>query len=126
MSYQTPRAQATGLGTAHSGTHHWWVQRLSSIALIPLTVLFVPPFAGALGQGHAAVVALYASPFHALVAILMIAVAFQHLHQGLQVVIQDYVHHKGWLTAALTGAWMLSGAAGLAGVFAVLKIAFAG
>jgi succinate dehydrogenase / fumarate reductase membrane anchor subunit len=126
MSFRTPRATASGLGTAHSGTHHWWHQRLSSIALIPLTILFVIPFAGALGQGHEAVVALYANPFHALVAILMIGVTFHHLHQGLQVVIQDYVHHKGWLTASLTGAWMICGAAGLAGIFAVLKIAFAG
>lgn len=126
MSFRTPRARATGLGTAHSGTHHWWAQRLTSIALIPLSILFVIPFAGALGQGHEAVIALYANPFHAIVAILMIAVTFQHLHQGLQVVIQDYVHDKGWLTACLTGAWMLCGAAGLAGIFAVLKIAFAG
>lgn len=126
MSFRTPRARATGLGTAHAGTHHWWLQRLSSIALIPLTVLFIFPFAGALGQGHAAVLTLYANPFHAIVAILMVAVTFQHLHQGLQVVIQDYVPHKGWLTALMTGAWMLCGAAGLAGIFAILKIAFAG
>ena len=124
MSFRTPRANATGLGTAHAGTHHWWMQRLSSIALVPLTILFIIPFAGALGDGHAAVLALYANPFHAIVAILMIAVTFQHLHQGLQVVIQDYVHHTGWLTASLTIAWMLCGAAALAGIFAVLKIAF--
>ncbi|MEM1383585.1 MAG: succinate dehydrogenase, hydrophobic membrane anchor protein [Pseudomonadota bacterium] len=126
MGYKTPRATASGLGSAHDGSHHWWVQRLSSIALIPLTILFVFPFAGALGGSHADVVAVYSNPFHAIVAVLFVGVTFQHLQQGLQVVIEDYVHHKGWLVALLMGNWMFCGAFGLAGVFAVLKIAFTG
>lgn len=126
MGYRTARATATGLGSAHEGTHHWWVQRLSSIALIPLTLLFVVPFGRALGSPHEAVVALYAQPFTAIVAVLMVAVTFYHHHQGLQVVIQDYVHSKGWLALGLALNWLVCGAAGLAGIFAVLKIAFAG
>ena len=124
MSYLTPRSRVTGLGAAHGGTHHWWTQRLSSVALIPLTVLFVVPFAGALGEGYAAVRAVYAAPFNAIVAALFLAVTFHHLAQGLQVVIEDYVHAKKWRTGLLIANTMFCAAAGFAGVFAVLKIAF--
>lgn len=126
MTYLTPRRRATGLGSAGTGVHHWWTQRLSSIALIPLTVLFVVPFAQALGDGHEAVVALYAQPFHAIVAVLFVAVTFHHHAQGLQVVIEDYVHHKAWRTGLLVANTLICGVLGLAGVFAILKIAFTG
>ncbi len=126
MTYRTPRARVSGLGSAGQGTHHWWLQRISALALIPLTVLFIVPFAGALGGEHDAVLALYARPFHALVAVLFIAVAFRHLALGLQVVVEDYVHAKTWRTGLLVGNTMFCFAFGLAGIFAVLKIAFAG
>lgn len=124
MSFRTAKARVTGLGTAHGGTHHWWTHRLTSVALIPLTILFVVPFAGVLGEGYEAVRALYANPFHAVVAALMIAVTFHHLAQGLQVVVEDYVHAKGWRTGLLIANSLFCAAAGFAGVFAVLKIAF--
>lgn len=124
--FRTPRARVSGLGTAHGGTHHWWSMRLSSVALIPLTPLFVIPFARALGAGHDAVMATYTNPFHALVAILFIAVGIHHLMQGLQTVIEDYVSAKGWRTGLLLGNTLVCAALGLMGVFAVLKIAFTG
>ena len=123
MSFRTAKARVTGLGAAHGGTHHWWTQRLSSIALVPLTLLFIVPFAQVVGEGHAAVTALYAHPFHAIVAALFLAVTFHHLAQGLQVVVEDYVHHRGWRTGLLIGNALFCAAAGFAGVFAVLKIA---
>ncbi|MGF1500934.1 MAG: succinate dehydrogenase, hydrophobic membrane anchor protein [Paracoccaceae bacterium] len=126
MSFRTAKARVTGLGSAGEGTHHWWVQRVSSIALIPLTLFFVPHFAGVLGEGHEAVQALYAKPFHAIVAALFMAVTFHHLQQGLQVVIEDYVHAKGWRTSLLLGNTFLCAVAGFASVFAILKLAFAG
>lgn len=124
MAYRTPRARVSGLGAAGSGAHHWWQLRVSSVALVPLTILFVIPFARALGRSHAEVLAIYASPWNALVAVLFIAVAFHHLMQGLQEVIEDYVHHPGWKTAALLANTLFCAAFGLAGVFAVLRIAF--
>lgn len=126
MTFRTPRQRVSGLGSAGEGTHHWWIQRISSVALIPLTILFVIPFANVLGEEHGEVLVLYSNPFHALVAILFIAVAFHHLAQGLQVVIEDYVHAKAWRTGLLMGNAMFCFAFGLAGVFAVLKIAFSG
>jgi succinate dehydrogenase / fumarate reductase membrane anchor subunit len=126
MSYRTAKSRVTGLGAAHGGTHHWWTQRISSVALIPLTILFVIPFAQAVGAGHEAVLATYSSPLNAIVAALFLAVTFHHLAQGLQVVIEDYIHTKGWRTGLLIGNTLFCATLGFAGVFAVLKIAFAG
>ena len=124
--YKTPRGRAIGLGAAGSGVHHWWVTRVESVALIPLGLLFVFPFASALGEGHAAVLAVYSHWFNAVVAVLFLAMTFHHLMLGLQVVIEDYVHHKGWLTGLLIANQMFCAFFGLAGIFAVLKIALAG
>ena len=79
MSFQTDRNRVRGLGTAHEGAKHWWHQRLTSIALVPLALLFLFPFARALGHDHATVLGLYRHTGHALVAVLFIAVAFLHL-----------------------------------------------
>ena len=123
MAYKTARGTAIGLGASGTGVHHWWVTRVTSVALVPLGLLFVFPFAGALGEGHLAVLAVYQNWFNAVIAVLFIAVSFHHLMLGLQVVVEDYVHHKVWRTALLLGNTMLCAFFGLAGVFAVLKIA---
>jgi succinate dehydrogenase / fumarate reductase, membrane anchor subunit len=123
MSFRTDRARAAGLGSAKDGVGHWWVQRVTAVALVPLAVLFVIPFAQTLGQGHEAVLATYGHPFHAIVAILFIGTGFHHLKLGLQTVIEDYVSATGTRTVALIantlGCWLF----GLTGVFAVVKIA---
>lgn len=124
MSFKTPKGLATGHGSAGAGTHHWWQHRITSVALLPLTLLFIFPFVGALGEDRDAVLAVYANPFNAIVAVLFIAVMFHHLMQGLQVVIEDYVSNKVWRTGLLLGNTLFCGAFGFAGVFAVLKIAF--
>lgn len=124
MSYRTDRQRVLGLGTAKEGTDHWWGQRLTSIALVPLTILFIFPFAQNLGGDYAGVRAAYADPFNAIVAILFILVAFRHLQQGVQVVVEDYVHGKAALTATLVANTLLCWAFALAGVFAIAKIAF--
>ncbi len=125
-AYKTPRGMVSGLGSAHSGVHHWWVTRVESVALIPLGLLFVFPFASALGEGYLVVRAVYANWFNAVVAVLFLAVGFHHLMLGLQVVIEDYVHDKAWRAGLLILNQMLCAFFGLAGIFAVLKIAFAG
>ena len=124
MTLKTPMNRVLGLGSAKDGVEHWWSQRISSIALIPLTILFVIPFAQTLGGGYAEMRAVYANPFHAVVAILFIAVTFWHLAQGLQVVIEDYVHGKAMRTSLLLANTLSCGLLGVAGVFAIAKIAF--
>ncbi len=124
--YRTARARVRGLGAAKEGTDHWWSQRVTAVAMVPLSILFVVPFARALGAGHEHALALYADPFHALVAVLFLAVGFRHLALGLQVVIEDYVLHKGWRTGLLIANTMSCAVLALAGVFAVAKMALAG
>lgn len=124
MAYRTPRARVSGLGAGRGGTEHWWHQRLTSIALVPLSILFLVPFIRALGQPHAEVLATYASPFNAVVALLFLAVGFHHLKQGNQVVIEDYVNSTTWRTGLLIANTMFCAFFGFAGMFAVLRIAF--
>ena len=124
MGFRTDRQRVEGLGSAKEGTGHWWSQRITSIALIPLTILFIFPFAANLGADYDVVRLSYAHPFNAIVAILFIITVAAHLQQGLQVVIEDYVHSKPVLTVAVTANTLFCWALGLVGVFAVAKIAF--
>jgi succinate dehydrogenase membrane anchor subunit len=124
MSYRTDRQRVAGLGSAHDGIDHWWSQRLTAIALVLLTLLFLFPFAQSLGGSFEAVRATYARPFHAIVAILFLLVAFRHLQLGIQVVIEDYISDKPLRTAALLANTLLCWAFALTGVFAVARIAF--
>lgn len=124
MAYRTDYARVQGDGAAGEGSHHWWSQRLSSIALIPLTLLFIFPFGRTLGGGHEAFVATYSNLWHALVAVLFIIAAFAHLQQGLQTVIEDYVSSKATRTAALVANTLLCWAFAIAGVLSVATVLF--
>jgi succinate dehydrogenase / fumarate reductase, membrane anchor subunit len=123
MSYKTPMGRVIGLGSAKDGVEHWWSQRVTSVALIPLTLLAVIPLGSAIGAGREAVLATYANPWNAIVMILFVGVTFRHLQQGLQVVIEDYVHDKPWRTGLLLANIALCWTMGLAGVFGVARIA---
>jgi succinate dehydrogenase / fumarate reductase membrane anchor subunit len=126
MSFRTDRQRATGLGAAGEGAAHWWLQRVSAVALVPLAPLFLFPFVSALGTSHEAVLALYRHPFHAIVAILTLGCGFFHARLGLQVVIEDYVgggSGGGARTAVLLANTLLCWLLALTGVFAVARIA---
>ena len=122
MRYLTDRKRAEGLGASGSGVHHFWAMKLSSAALLILTPLFIFTFGPMLGAPHAEVVAYFARPFPAIVAALMIIVTFKHFRDGVQVLIEDYVHglaQKIWISA-LT---ILSYGAMATGLFAIAKLA---
>lgn len=123
MSYRTDKQKVQGLGSAKEGSGHWWNQRLTSIALVPLTLLFIFPFARHLGQDYETVRSAYSHPFNALVALLLIVTVFIHLQQGLQVVIEDYAHGKAARTALLLANTLFCWGMGLIGVFAIVRIA---
>jgi succinate dehydrogenase / fumarate reductase membrane anchor subunit len=125
MQFRTDRQRVEGLGTAGHGTGHWWHQRLTSLALVPLTICFVFPFAQTLGGPWETVREVYGHPFNAVVAILFLGVGFLHLQQGVQVVIEDYVHDKPLRTTLLLANTLLTAAFAFTGIFAVAKIAFA-
>ncbi|MGY6534225.1 MAG: succinate dehydrogenase, hydrophobic membrane anchor protein [Pararhodobacter sp.] len=124
MAFKTDLSRVHGLGAAGEGAHHWWMQRISSVALVPLTLLFVLPFGRALGSGYEALIATYSNFFNALVAVLFFLVGFWHLAQGAQVVIEDYVPHKPTRIALLMLNTLICGALAVAGTLAVATILF--
>ena len=122
MRYLTDRKRAEGLGSAKSGTAHFWAMKKSSMALVLLVPLFVFTFGPMLGESHEAVVAYFARPFPALVAALTIVVSFMHFKDGVQTLIEDYVHgpmQQIWIVAMIC----ISYAAAATGVFAIARIA---
>lgn len=124
MGFKTDYARVHGHGAAGEGVGHWWSQRLTSVALIPLTLLFIFPFASALGGGYEALVATYTNWWNALIAAAFIIMSCWHLMQGLQVVIEDYVPQKGLRTGLLLANTLFNWALGAAGVLAVATILF--
>ena len=122
MAYMTDLKRAVGMGSAREGTEHHWSMTKSSVALLILTPLFVFTFGPTLGLPYEEAVAYYARPFPAIVAALMLAVGFLHFRNGVQVLIEDYVHGLGRKIAIILMICLSYGAAA-AGVFAIAKIA---
>lgn len=122
MAYMTDRKRVTGLGSAHTGTHHHWTMTLTSVALIVLTPMFLFTFGPLLGEPHDAVLAALSRPFPAIVAALMLLVGFHHFRLGVQVLIEDYVHglaRKIWIVAMTIVSYGLAAT----GLFAIARIA---
>ena len=92
MRYLTDRKRATGMGSAKSGTAHFWAMKVSSVALLILIPVFVFTFGTIVGEDYATVTAYFAHPFPALIAALTLIVGLEHFQSGAQVLIEDYVH----------------------------------
>jgi succinate dehydrogenase / fumarate reductase membrane anchor subunit len=119
-----PLAVARGLGSAKGGTGHWWVQRLTSVALFFLTPWFLIFALGMVGQEQYIVQATLAQPLNATLMILWLLSLFWHAQLGVQVVAEDYVHGWGeWVIQIATRILCAAGA--IAGVIAVCRIYFA-
>jgi len=126
MSYRTPLARARGRGSAKEGVAHWWAQRLTAIALIPLSLWLAGSLLALVGADHATVTAWIGRPFNAVALLLLIVATFHHAQLGVQVVIEDYIHHEGWKTAWIVGVKFAAIVLGALAGFSVLKIAFGG
>jgi succinate dehydrogenase / fumarate reductase membrane anchor subunit len=123
MSLRDPLAVARGLGPAKEGIHHWWLQRLSSVALLLLTPWLLCFTLRLVGADVVAVRSAIAMPLNATLLVAFVATVFWHAQLGLQVVIEDYVH--GWMELALQVAVKFACAlAALAAVVAIGRIAF--
>ena len=122
MRYLTDRKRAVGLGSAKSGVHHFWAMKVSSVALLVLIPLFIFTFGPMLGAPHAEVVAYFAKPFPAIVAALTLIVGFKHFSDGVQTLIEDYVHGSTQKYAIIVMT-CLSYALMATGLFAIAKIA---
>jgi succinate dehydrogenase / fumarate reductase membrane anchor subunit len=123
---RTPLGRALGLGSAKEGVGHWWSQRLTALALVPLSLWFVASIISLAGADFVAFTAWVASPLVSVLLILTILATFWHAMLGTQVVIEDYVHGEGAKLALLVLVRFACFALGLAAVFAVLRIAFGG
>ncbi len=100
-TFRTELARVRGLGAAKEGVHHWWMQRVSAIALVPLTLWFVIALVAHTGTDYAATRAWLGSPVIFGLMVLLIGATFYHAQLGLQVVIEDYVHSEGWKIALI-------------------------
>jgi succinate dehydrogenase / fumarate reductase, membrane anchor subunit len=121
---RTPLGRVRGLGSAHSGTEHFWRQRLTAVANVPLTIAFVLIVVALLGRNHAAVVQILGSPLVAVVMLLFILSISTHMRIGMQVIIEDYVHDEPTKLALLMANTFFAVAVGLAGAFAILMLSF--
>ena len=121
---RSPLSRVRGLGAAKDGVGHWWSERLTSIALVPLCLWFVYAVVGLTGADHGAFTAWLGNHGNAMMMVLLVVVLFHHAQLGLQVVIEDYVHGEfAKLTGIITVKFIAAFAA-LSAVLAVLRIAF--
>ncbi len=120
----TPLARVRGLGSARSGTEHFWMQRLTAVANIPLVAAFVVILVALSGRPHAAVVATLGQPTVAILMLAMLLSIIVHMRLGMQAIIEDYVHSEGSKIVLLMANTFFSIAIGLASAFAVFRISF--
>jgi succinate dehydrogenase / fumarate reductase membrane anchor subunit len=126
VSLRSPLRSVLGAGSAKQGVHHWWQQRLTSVALVPLTVWFVVSLLALPALDHATVAAWERQSPTALLLVLLVVVAAWHSQLGVRVVVEDYVASPGARTVTLTVVSFAHALLAAAGVFAVLKVAFGG
>jgi succinate dehydrogenase / fumarate reductase membrane anchor subunit len=125
-SLRSPISRARGLGSAKDGVSHWWLQRLTAIALIPLGIWFVASVVCLAGADHAAITQWLSAPFTLGALSLTLIAAFYHAVLGLQVVIEDYVHTKATKLTLIILVQFAAFAFAAAGIIALLTTAFAG
>jgi succinate dehydrogenase / fumarate reductase, membrane anchor subunit len=120
----TPLGRVLGLGAAKSGTEHFWRQRLTAVANVPLSVAFVFIVVALLGRNHAAVVQILGSPLVAVIMLLFIMSITTHMRIGMQVIIEDYVHDERTKFVMLMANTFFAVAVGFASAFAILMLSF--
>jgi succinate dehydrogenase / fumarate reductase, membrane anchor subunit len=123
-SMRTSISRVRGLGSAKSGTDHFFRQRVTALANVPLAIAFVIILTSLFGAPHAAFVATMKSPLVALVLLLFVVSGTIHMRLGMQVIIEDYVHEEGRKIALLIANTFFAIVIAAACVFAVLKMAF--
>ena len=120
---RSPLGRVRGLGSAHQGVGHWWLQRVSSALLLPLTLWFALSAALLAGASYEETVAWIARPDEPVLLLGMLGISFPHTASGLQVIIEDYVNQEWLRLGAILAEKTICGLLALASAFAVLRIA---
>lgn len=123
MQLQSSLGRVRGLGAAKEGVSHWWAQRVTAIALVPLSIWFVIAAVGLIGADHAAFSAWLANFGNALLMALLVVALFYHAMLGMQVVLEDYVSHHGTLIASLIAVKFILFAFAASCVLAIVLVA---
>jgi succinate dehydrogenase / fumarate reductase membrane anchor subunit len=119
---RSPLGRARGLGSARAGSHHWWAQRLTALALVPLTLWFIFSVIHLSGATHQVVIEWLSGPLTLGLMLALIVATFHHLQLGVQVVIEDYVHDERAKMGAVLAVKALSVLLALVCIVSVLKI----
>lgn len=123
MSLRTPLARAQGLGSAKSGVTHFWRQRATAVALVPLTLWFVWTVARYTGAEHFEVKHFFANPINASLMLLFVLAGLYHMTLGVQVIIEDYIHREGTKLALILLNQFAACALAVVCVLAILRLA---
>lgn len=123
-SLRTPLSNVKGLGSAKEGTHHFWVQRLTALALVPLVLWMCFSIAALPSSDYTTIRDWVGNSFNAVLLVLTIIAAFYHAKLGLQMIIEDYISNHATRTAGIILSTFICILLACLGVFSVLKIAF--
>ena len=121
---RTPLARVRGHGAARSGTGHFWRQRLTAVANIPLTIAAIAILIALLGRNQAAVAQILGSPAVAIIMLLFVLSITIHMRIGMAVIIEDYVHDDSFKLTLLMANTFFAIAVGLASIYGILKLSF--
>ncbi|HAD73848.1 MAG: succinate dehydrogenase, hydrophobic membrane anchor protein [Alphaproteobacteria bacterium] len=122
-SMQTPLAAVRGLGSAKSGLHHWWNQRMTAVAMVPLVIWMVSLCILMTGASYQDALAIASHPANATVLILFVAVGFWHAILGLQVILEDYVAAEGLRLVLIVVIRMFAIALAALSILSILRVA---
>lgn len=125
-NYRTPLRRARGLGSAKHGVGHWLSERITSLALVPLVLWAVFGAITLAGADYYGAVAWISQPLNAVLVVLLTAISFLHMHSGMRVIVEDYIHTTFSKSVLLLLNLFVCGLAGSLAVFSILKVALGG